>query len=143
MFTKNSYHFLLNKFHVRDPTAAVQDMENMVGRFATERMFSTNKGKPLAALQISCVARGRALFGRPNVDINHVKGLLQENENPAAIGGFFANGEIGTAGLAGVGIGSKSTHMHGFTTVACTICDFSTSSSVETSTSEEDDSAWG
>jgi small ligand-binding sensory domain FIST len=136
----------LLKFHVRDPKAAECDMENMVGRAKTERMFSANKGKPLAALQISCVARGRALFGSPNVDINRVKGLFQENENPAAIGGFFANGEIGTAGIAGVGIGSKATHMHGFTTVACTICDFSTSSSfdpVETSTSEEDDSVWG
>jgi len=138
----------LLKFHVRDPKAALQDMENMIGRAKTERLF-TNAGRPLAALQISCVARGRSLFGRPNVDIDCVKGLLQqqEDDNAAAIGGFFANGEIGPIGIAGVGITSKVTHMHGFTTVACTITDFSvpmTSHQVgATATSQEDDSAWG
>ena len=140
----------LLKFHVRDPTAALHDMENMIGRAKTERMFSSNAGMPLAALQISCVARGRTFFGSPNVDINHVRSLLQDGENHA-IGGFYANGEIGPTGIAGVGIDSKATHMHGFTTVACTISDFSAplaSSSFEdqvggTSTDQQDDSAWG
>ena len=140
----------LLKFHVRDPYAARQDMENMIGRAKTERMFSPNAGRALAALQISCVARGRSLFGSPNVDINNVKGLLQqENDDPAAIAGFYANGEIGPTGIAGVGIASKTTHMHGFTTVACTINDFSNAQptslvdQVEANTSHEDDSAWG
>ena len=53
----------LLKFHVRDPYAARQDMENMIGRAKTERMFSPNAGRARAALQISCVARGRSLFG--------------------------------------------------------------------------------
>lgn len=132
------------RFHVRDPTAALKDMENMIDRTRTERMFSANSGKPLAAIQISCVARGRSLFGSPNVDISNVKGLLQEDGNPAAIAGFFANGEIGPTGFGGVGIASKTTHMHGFTTVACTINDFSAAStSLIGKTEASDDSAWG
>lgn len=135
----------LLKFHVRDPSAALSDMQNMIGRAKTERMFSADAGTPLAALQISCVARGRSLFGSPNVDVGYVKGLLQDIDTPA-IGGFYANGEIGPTGVAGVGIAPKATHMHGFTTVACTISDFSDVPQAavdvtEASTSQED--AWG
>ena len=71
-------------------------------------------------------------------------------DDPAVIAGFYANGEIGPTGIAGVGIASKTTHMHGFTTVACTINDFSNAQptslrdQVEANTSHEDDSsAWG
>lgn len=137
------------QFHVRDPIAATQDMGNMMVRAKTERMFSSNAGTTLAALQISCVARGRSLFGVPNVDINNIKGLFPESDNPAAIAGFFANGEIGPTGIAGVGISSKTTYMHGFTNVACIINDFSTTASspstnqVVAETSQDDDSAWG
>ena len=136
------------KFHVRDPSAALQDMQNMIGRARTERMFATNGGTPLAALQISCVARGRSLFGSLNVDVGCVTGLLQDIDNPA-IGGFYANGEIGPTGIAGVGIGPKATHMHGFTTVACTIVDFSDDSSSSSSVNAadvvatRDEDAWG
>lgn len=152
----------LLKFHVRDPTAALQDMKNMVGRYRSERMFATNGGIgiPLAALQISCVARGRSLFGSPNVDVGCVKGLFSqdvdndddENKVPPAIGGFYANGEIGPTGIAGVGIAPKATHMHGFTTVACTIVDFSRDSLSSSSatgavdasiTNQVDNDAWG
>ena len=134
------------RFHVRDPAAALKDMENMIDRTRTERLFSANSGKPLAAIQISCVARGRSLFGNSNVDINYIKGLLKEDDNPAAIAGFFANGEIGPTGVAGVGIVSKATHMHGFTTVACTINDFSAASTSlfdKVEANPRDDSAWG
>ena len=144
----------LLKFHVRDPEAALQDMRNMVGRAKTERMFATNRGIPLAALQISCVARGRSLFGSPNVDVGCVKGLLLQDvdndkyklQKAPAIGGFYANGEIGPTGIAGVGITPKATHMHGFTTIACTIVDFigDSSGAVDASmTSQLDDDAWG
>ena len=144
----------LLKFHVRDPEAALQDMRNMVGRAKTERMFATNGGIPLAALQISCVARGRSLFGSPNVDVGCVKGLLLQDvdndkyklQKAPAIGGFYANGEIGPTGIAGVGITPKATHMHGFTTIACTIVDFigDSSGAVDASmTSQLDDDAWG
>ena len=149
----------LLKFHVRDPDAALRDMEGMVGRARTERMFSPSPGRPLAVLQVSCVARGRSLFGRPDVDVGAVGGLLPDDDggeglgSRPAIGGFFANGEIGPTGVAGVGIGPRRTHMHGFTTVACVISDFGPppSSSPASRGAEadversglEDESAWG
>ena len=143
------------RFHVRDVAAARDDMQNMMRRAKTERMFagSQNAGVPLAALQVSCVARGRPLFGSPNVDLDNVKKLVcvQESDD-AAVGGFFANGEIGPVGIAGVGINAKRTHMHGFTTVAATICDFSSAvlapSSTDTPASDMEEgednlSVWG
>ena len=151
----------LLKFHVRDPNAALRDMEGMVGRAKTERMFSSSPGRPLAVLQISCVARGRSLFGRPNVDVGNVRELLPGGDDDdgvggggrPAIGGFYANGEIGPTGVAGVGIGARRTHMHGFTTVACVISDFGSPSVSSTASSGleadveksgfGDDSAWG
>jgi len=50
----------------------------MIGRAKTERLFRAGGnaavGTPLAALQFSCVARGRSLFGAPNVDVDSIKG---------------------------------------------------------------------
>jgi len=154
----------LLKFHVRDPVTALEDLQNMINRARTERSFRAgeemgggsrnNAGTPLAALQVSCVARGRALFGRPNVDVEHIEGLIgeQPGDDNAAIGGFFANGEIGPVGIAGVGLTSKATHIHAFTAVACVICDFGappTASSLDqitgmgASLEGKDDFAWG
>mmetsp|Transcript_27974 Transcript_27974/g.59056 ORF Transcript_27974/g.59056 Transcript_27974/m.59056 type:complete len:508 (+) Transcript_27974:88-1611(+) len=141
------------RFHVRDSMAALEDMQNMISRTKTERMFAgVNAGTPLAVLQISCVARGRSLFGSSNVDLENVKKLVgggPEDVDAAAVGGFFANGEMGPVGIAGVGLDSKMTHMHGFTTVAAAICEFSSISASSSPTlrveSGEDngDSAWG
>lgn len=106
------------------------------------------------------MARGQSLFGSPNVDVGCVKGLFSqdvdndddESKVPPAIGGFYANGEIGPTGIAGVGIAPKATHMHGFTTVACTIVDFSRDSLPSSSAagaedanmmSQVDNDAWG
>ncbi|KAL9189285.1 hypothetical protein ACHAXT_011775 [Thalassiosira profunda] len=105
----------LLKFHVRDPKTALEDLQNMVGRAKTERLFAggtATAGTPVAALQVSCVARGRSLFGKQNVDVENVQSLIGEG---AAVGGFYANGEIGPVGIAGRGLASKATHMHGFT----------------------------
>ncbi|EJK44555.1 hypothetical protein THAOC_36893, partial [Thalassiosira oceanica] len=71
-----------------------------------------------------------------------------------AIGCFYASGEIGPTGVAGVGrIGSRRTHIHGFATVACVMSDFGSPSSSSPSpqgpeanadkSGFEDDSAWG
>ena len=114
------------RFHVRDRTAALEDMENMMGRAKTERSFagSQQAGVPLAALQFSCVARGRPLFGSPNVDLERVSELAGKDAKQQ-VGGFFANGELGPVGIAGVGLGDgRKTHIHAFTTIAATICDF-------------------
>ena len=111
-------------FQVRDSSIAEQDLEWMIQRAKASRMVYSNC-KPLAALQISCVARGRGLFGAKNVDISKVEKLL---DNRFSVAGFFANGEIGPVGFS---CGSSATatnnrsYLHGFTTVAAVLCDSS------------------
>jgi small ligand-binding sensory domain FIST len=148
------------QFHVRDAKAAQEDMKVMVQRTKTERLFAgpEKAGVPVAALQVSCVARGRGLFGTPNVDlgqVNQLLGLLKENDHDKAgtsgkpIAGFFANGEIGPVGISGYGSTiTQGTHMHGFTTVVGLLCDFSGSlkeKDVSAEGTEElsSDEAWG
>jgi small ligand-binding sensory domain FIST len=115
------------RFHVRAAQSAREDMYLMIQRAKTERLFagsstvlqtkgsvSVSAGKPIAAMQISCIARGLRFFGAPNVDLNQVETLFQDasvsgNESDGAseadksstpaIAGFFANGEIGPVGI--------------------------------------------
>jgi small ligand-binding sensory domain FIST len=111
------------QFHVRDRTAAQSDLRLMMKRAKTERLFDENIGKPVAALQISCVARGRGLFGTSNVDLESIQGLL---DGRGPVGGCFANGEIGPVGIAGFSsTNDEGAYLHGFTTVAALICDYS------------------
>lgn len=104
-------------FQVRDAKTAEQDLKWMVERAKTARMVNGNC-RPMAALQISCVARGRGLFGAPNMDTTTVMEMLPDNK--PVIAGFFANGEIGPVGIAGGAAlrEEKASHLHGFTTVA-------------------------
>ena len=139
---------------VRDGNTAEKDLELMVQRAKTERLFDINSGggnsnnRPLAAIQISCVARGRDMFdGVPNVDISNVaKLLVQESDGNSEgfaskplVGGFFANGEIGPVGLAGFSTTQPTdgqSHVHSFTTVAAVLCDCSGGNSKNGSTEE-------
>jgi small ligand-binding sensory domain FIST len=122
----------LFRFFVRDKDTAKQDFELMVQRAQAAQLFHNsarpqqqeqqeklNKAqRPVAALQVSCVARGRYLFGgTPNVDIECYKKLL--GDESVAVGGFYANGELGPVGLGGFeGSSSYSpSFMHAFTTV--------------------------
>ena len=133
------------RFHVRDRAAALEDMENMIGRAKTERSFagSQNAGVPLAALQFSCVARGRPLFGSANVDLENISELVGKDAEHQ-VGGFFANGELGPVGIAGVGLGhGRKTHIHAFTTIAATICDFSCDGGGNTSMKDDGDDSGG
>eukprot|EP00980_Cylindrotheca_fusiformis_P028852 scaffold22660_cov127-Cylindrotheca_fusiformis.AAC.6 len=108
-------------FQVRDATIAEQDLKWMVERAKTARLVNGDY-EPLAAIQISCVARGRGMFGVPNMDISNIVDLLP-GEHPV-IGGFFANGEIGPVGISGGSSGvHKPSHVHGFTTVVAMICE--------------------
>mmetsp|Transcript_26752 Transcript_26752/g.54736 ORF Transcript_26752/g.54736 Transcript_26752/m.54736 type:complete len:533 (-) Transcript_26752:63-1661(-) len=148
------------RFHVRDGQAAKEDMQLMVHRAKTERVFAgtTQAGMPLAAVQVSCVARGRSLFGTPNYDIvqagelleipgssgNSVAGSKSNADCMSAIAGFFANGEIGPVGISGFGSSSLSpsqTHMHGFTTVVAILCHFDCQEKSQNGGLEEE-SAW-
>jgi small ligand-binding sensory domain FIST len=115
------------RFHVRDKKSALADLDLMVKRAQTERLFSGSRGKRVASFQISCVARGRNLFGDVNVDLTRTKPLVGEG---AAVGGFYANGELGPVGIAGFGLPSKGggTFLHGFTTVVAVLCDTSATS---------------
>ena len=72
------------RFHVRDGTAARDDLGTMAGRYRTERLFAGGSqgggaGMPLAAVQVSCIARGRSLFGEGGIDLAHVTSLLGGN----------------------------------------------------------------
>ena len=137
-------------FQVRDGTTAEQDLELMVQRAKMARLFATenvsnsassssSSNKPVAAFQISCIARGRGMFdGVPNVDISNVKELVgntgdsgDDFSSRPVVGGFFANGEIGPVGLSGFSSSSSSstmdlddnrTYLHSFTTVAAILC---------------------
>ena len=151
------------RFHVRAAQSAKEDMDLMIQRAKTERLFassgllkkgsdsvSVSAGRPLAALQISCVARGMRFFNAPNVDLKKVEALFQDgggastgNEatksdtEPSSppIAGFFANGEIGPVGIRMAEMNAKShkrsdgsshgTFLHGFTTVVALLCDYS------------------
>ena len=59
--------------------------------------------RPAGALLFSCTGRGAGLFGRPD----HDTGLFEDALGPAALGGFFCNGEIGPVG--------GRTFLHGYT----------------------------
>ena len=135
------------RFHVRDRAAATDDFKNMVEKAKTKRIFAgpQKAGVPLAALQVSCVGRGRSSYGVSNVDVANVADLLRGEDDDMAIAGFFANGELGPVGISGVGIDAKQSQIHGFTTVAATICDFSstTSDTSSASSSRNEDTAWG
>lgn len=135
------------RFHVRDEDAAREDINTMVGKAKANRMFAgRDAGTPLAALQVSCVARGRSLFRDAGVDLGMVEQLIpcgSDGEN-SPVAGAFANGELGPAGVAGVGLGAKKTEMHGFTNVAAVFCEFPDSSSPEGDISSAiNDDVWG
>jgi small ligand-binding sensory domain FIST len=136
------------RFHVRSADSAREDMQLMIQRAKTERLFMGTRslGEPLCALQISSIARGQELFGSPNIDLQNVQRLFEETlsldeddrqddgdeedkpESPP-VAGFFANGEIGPVGIR---MGGKhdlftktNTHLLGFTTVVAMLCDYS------------------
>jgi small ligand-binding sensory domain FIST len=54
-------------------------------------------------LLFSCLGRGQNLYGRPDHDTD----LFREKLGDVPLGGFFANGEIGSI--------RGATHLHGFT----------------------------
>ena len=141
------------RFHVRDAKAAKEDMLLQMDRTKTERLFAgrANCGTPVAALQISCVARGQGMFGIPNVDLNYIASLFEDDQFNPPVAGFFANGEIGPVGIAGFNEQHTidGTYMHGFTTVVGLLCDFSESSSatnveslLTTATNDDQGDAW-
>jgi small ligand-binding sensory domain FIST len=86
------------QFVLRDAQAAEEDLRRLLdGRRRTERE------PPSGALLFSCTGRGSGLFGKAD----HDTALFEERLGPAALGGFFCNGEIGPVG--------GTTYLHGYT----------------------------
>ena len=87
------------QFHVRDASAADDDLRAMLDRYAG----SLNGAVPASALLFTCLGRGQYLFGSPD----HDTGLFREMVAPVPLAGFFCNGEIGPVG--------DTTFLHGYT----------------------------
>jgi small ligand-binding sensory domain FIST len=86
------------QFVLRDASTADEDLRRML-----HVRRATGAPRPDGALLFSCTGRGSGLFGRPD----HDTGLFEEVLGPAALGGFFCNGEIGPVG--------GTTFLHGYT----------------------------
>lgn len=139
----------LFRFHVRDKEAALNDFELTQKRYQSELLFEERSCIPLAALQFSCVARGRSFFQKSNADVENTRDLLEisgvVNGTPA-VAGAFCNGELGPLTLAGVGsVPNGQTFLHAFTMVAALICQVSSVSLQEKEAQllSMDDNAWG
>ena len=87
------------QFQLRDPTAADEDLHELLAKARQEL-----EGREVAgALLCSCNGRGIGLFGQPDHD---AKTFLEEM-GAIPVAGFFCNGEIGP-------VGGKN-FLHGFT----------------------------
>ena len=76
----------------RDPESARADMNRML-----TQLKSRLPGPPKAGIYVSCIARGRALFGEDGVET----GMIREIFGDFPLIGFFANGEISRDRLYG------------------------------------------
>jgi small ligand-binding sensory domain FIST len=90
------------RFHLRDALASAEDLDAHMGRYA-KALALPGAVRPAGALLFSCLGRGQNLYGRPDHDTD----LFREKVGDVPLGGFFANGEIGSVG--------GTTHLHGFT----------------------------
>jgi small ligand-binding sensory domain FIST len=86
------------QFVLRDAHAAEEDLRRLL-----EGRARTGREPPAGALLFSCTGRGAGLFGT----VDHDTALFEEKLGPAALGGFFCNGEIGPVG--------GTTFLHGYT----------------------------
>jgi small ligand-binding sensory domain FIST len=87
------------QFQLRDPEAADEDLQQLLGAVKEDLGDNT----PIGALLCCCNGRGLSLFGEANHDVNTVAEML----GPVPVAGFFCNGEIGP-------IGGKN-FIHGYT----------------------------
>jgi small ligand-binding sensory domain FIST len=86
------------QFVLRDAHAAEEDLKRML-----DGRRRVGREPPAGALLFSCTGRGYGLFGR----VDHDTTMFEEKLGPAALGGFFCNGEIGPVG--------GTTFVHGYT----------------------------
>jgi small ligand-binding sensory domain FIST len=91
------------RFHLRDALSSSEDLVRLMARYAADLIARPGAPAPRGALLFSCLGRGQNLYGRPDHDTD----LFREKLGDVPLGGFFANGEIGSI--------RGSTHLHGFT----------------------------
>ncbi|MEN0061851.1 MAG: FIST N-terminal domain-containing protein [Myxococcota bacterium] len=87
--------FEVVQMHLRDARAAHEDLKSVLAPEAS----------PRGALLVSCVGRGRGLFG----ESNHDSDQFAERFGTVPLGGVFANGEIGPV--------QGQPYVHGYTSV--------------------------
>ncbi len=90
-------------FHLRDALASAEDLDVHLDRYMSDVLAVPGAAHPAGALVFSCLGRGKNLYGRPDHDTD----AFREKLGAVALGGFFANGEIGMV--------RGTTHLHGFT----------------------------
>jgi len=91
------------RFHLRDALSSSEDLDKLMARYAADLIARPGAPAPRGALLFSCLGRGQNLYGRPDHDTD----LFKEKLGDVPLGGFFANGEIGSV--------RGATHLHGFT----------------------------
>jgi len=78
------------QFHIRDASAAADDLDATLGRMAT----ALGGRRPGFGLYFNCAGRGRGLFGVPDHDAKRIRERLGE----FPLVGFFGNGEFAPVG---------------------------------------------
>lgn len=90
------------QFHLRDARTAAEDLDRRLARFPRLPGAAPDAQ---GALMISCMGRGRALYGSAGHDSQRVHEAL----GPLPLAGFFASGELGQVG--------GQLFLHGYTSV--------------------------
>lgn len=88
------------QFQLRDAAAADEDIREVLGRLRDD----VGRARVYGGCLCVCAGRGQALFGEPD----HDAGLVRQMIGPAAVCGFFCNGEFGP-------VGARS-YVHSYTT---------------------------
>jgi small ligand-binding sensory domain FIST len=73
------------QFQLRDAQTSDADLQTRLG------VLPEGGSAPRGAFLVSCLGRGRGLYGEPDHDAS----LVQSMRGPLPLAGFFANGEIG------------------------------------------------
>jgi small ligand-binding sensory domain FIST len=90
------------QFHLRDARTATEDLDARLTRIPRLPNAALDAQ---GAILVSCIGRGRALYGSTGHDSQHVRDAL----GPLPLAGFFASGELGQVG--------GQTFLHGYTSV--------------------------
>ena len=93
------------QFHLRDAETSSQDLNDMLGLYASGRGAGAGVAGTTGAgaLLFQCLGRGEYLYGRADHDTD----MFRDKVGAIPLAGFFCNGEIGQV--------SGQTYLHGYT----------------------------